>query len=669
MRQTPWRWTWIAAAALGLLAGCTSRIDREAATAAASRASQLYAAQLSERAPRLQERDLLDALQVEVETLEPGAEEPWLRPDWLSPRAPRFVRVQGDTAPALAEVQRLCQEITLHALDPAPYPCAALDERLVAAAAQRKELDDAYKGIALPPEQVEHLASYLTGMESKKVQARDGQIPDEALVQIMFGESGHTPLAQIDVDLAKIRGLVRRHARLLARVEVDAHAVLLRYAWDMRARHAGESWEPVETRRRWVEEFSKRERDPSLRLKMSEDWPKSAPEAISQRLHKDMASLGGQELGGWAASLHPAGDQYGRLLKAHARYREIQAGGGLLPVPSAPKLKVGQRSDAAQPLRDRLAQEGFKPGAGGEDPQVFDGALASALKEFQRAHQLQETGALDKATEEALKIPAARKLAQLQLALQKWRSGPGWAQKQLFINVPDFHGEFWVKGERAHRFRVVVGNTSRKTERGESVMVNATPRFWAAVDRVIYNPYWNIPERILQQEILEGEAKALSQEEQQAWLEAKGYEVKAPNERSLWVRQPPGPGNALGQVKIIFPNEHDVYLHDTPSKNLFSRPRRAFSHGCMRVHQPLTLARVLLEHDGQFDEREIERILASRESTTRMLREKVPVHIGYITARVDDDGIAHFLDDVYRLDGDALAALEKHGYAARREAP
>lgn len=670
-------WTLTAlVATLGLLVGCTSRLDKEQAGSAATRAARLYVDELQERAPRLQPQDLHEALGAELEALDSGDKQPALRAQWLSAQKPRFVTTDGPRQDELRLVQQLCAQIPLHALDPAPYGCQRLMERAESAAAQRKELEAAYQDIALPPEQVDYLTGYLTGMEEEKLQAQEGKVPDEKLVQIMFGPGDHTPLAQIDVDLARIRGLVRRQARLLARVEVDAHQVLLQFAWDMRARHAGQAWTMIQEHKAWLDDLADREakrtreNQDRMRLKVPADWPSSSTEAITQRLSKDMAQLAEAPLDPWLRSLLPPGDQYSRLLRAHDRYRKI-AQEGFTEVPKDLKARQGGSSKAVPALRQRLQQEGYQPGQGdAARPEHFDGALAQALKDFQRAHQLQENGKLDRDTWEALQVPASRRVAQLQLALQKWRQSPDWGNKHLFINIPDYHGEFWVDGALEHRFRVVVGNTTRKNKPGEGrVMVNATPRLWAAVDRVIYNPYWNIPDRILNQEILNEDAKGLPDEERQAWLAQKGYEVRAAGTKWAWVRQPPGPGNALGQVKIIFPNPHDVYLHDTPSKNLFSRPRRAFSHGCMRVHQPLSLARKLLERDGQFKEREIDRLLARHENQAFPLKEQVSVQVGYITVHVDDRGTVAFLDDVYQLDGERLKALERHGYAARREAP
>jgi murein L,D-transpeptidase YcbB/YkuD len=351
-----------------------------------------------------------------------------------------------------------------------------------------------------------------------------------------------------------------------------------------------------------------------------------------------------------AAAL-PAGGQYEAMAIARERYARIVASGGFAEVPRIRgKWKVGQRHPEIPALRMRLAQEGYD--APGQDT-TLTAELETAIRAFQSAHQLKAHGRLDKPTLKELSVAADVRLAQIDQALVAWRRAPDRTGRFIQVNVADFHGELWNGANRVHRFRIIVGSPRAKKRTDDGLkLINATPMMSAAVDRVIYNPFWNIPARILNNEIVPKELREAPAEDRIAYLSSKGYQVRSKVEGEVAnVRQPPGPGNALGRVKFIFPNRHDVYLHDTPGKHLFSQPRRAFSHGCMRVHKPLVLARMILEGDGQFDEARIDTVLRRRTNHRIYLNQKVLIHIEYYTVRVDEAGLVHFLRDVYRRHG------------------
>ena len=653
------------------LAACTHRIEKEEASAAAARAGELYPSEFAQRAPSLTEKDVRAALALELDRLSEPEEAPRLVREYIEGEKPRFLEGDKLREDQLRLVQTLCAEIPQHAIDPTPYPCDDLKARVEEVGRLRQELERAVASVGLEKPELERLAAHIEGLKPEAVQKSDGSIPDATLVAIVFGQGMATPLPEIEGRLSDLRVQVKRLATRMAQVEVVAHRVLLRYAWDMRARDAGVRWELMETHRVWLDGYAKRENriggsPGELRWIPPKTWPKNPQEAVSNRLQEDMGWLEQEPLEAWITRMRPQGDQYARLLAAHARYQRLVEAGGFEALPKDLKLKEKQQGAQVAALRARLAQEGFEASGGG-DAELFDAGLTQALKRFQRAHQLEETGSVGPETVAALNVRYEDKLAKIQVALQKWREAPPRGKKHIYINLPDYHGEFWVEGERKHRYKVVVGDTARKVKDGEPTMVNATPRLWAVIDRVIYNPAWNVPERIFQNEILSADAKALPPEEQALWLQEKGYSARFNSDGEITaVSQPPGPGNALGQVKIIFPNPYDVYMHDTSSKTLFKKPRRAFSHGCMRVHEPLTLAQVLLEEDGQYDGEQVRRALGSPDSLTIMLREKIPVHIGYITVRVDEEGTVSFLHDVYQLEQPRLDALKKDGLAANR---
>lgn len=652
------------------LCACSSRLDPQEAGQIAARASALYPTEFTERAPKLTPKRLHSSLNKAISALEEDKNNPLLKPSYLSAESPRFVQESGVKKEQTDLVTALCKELVLHDISQNHYACEDFKNALKKTQTLETALKDQTSQANLTPEQIQRLTAWLSQQEADTLQDAQGEIPDVVLISILFGSSDREHLfPEVDINLTSLRNTVGFLSKELAQIEVLAHKILVQYAWDMRAQHAGSNWERKEEHRKWLdvqataEERRTRRNWDHFRLPVPKDWPSNARTAISRQLDKDMGAIPEMALDAWIVSLRPEGDQYLKLLQTHKKYRKFAREGGFTTLKNdkkTQKMRKGKRYAEVPNLRKRLEEEGFNPGQG--DPENltrFDGQLANALRDFQSTHQLSPTGNMNRDTLKTLQIPVEDKIQKIKLALQRWREAPLRDKKHIFVNIPDYHGEFWHEGKLVHRYRVVVGNTTRKYKRGKGrTMVNATPRMWASIDRVIYNPYWNIPERILTQEILNEESRDLPDEDKEAWLNDKGYEVQRSGGRWGWVRQPPGPGNALGQVKIIFPNPHDVYMHDTPSKKLFKRPRRAFSHGCMRVHQPLDLARKLLEYDNQYNDRAVRRLLTRRENTTFRLRERIPVVVDYITVRVDAEGKTHFLHDVYGLDKQRLASKD-----------
>jgi murein L,D-transpeptidase YcbB/YkuD len=221
----------------------------------------------------------------------------------------------------------------------------------------------------------------------------------------------------------------------------------------------------------------------------------------------------------------------------------------------------------------------------------------------------------------------------------------------ISINVPDFHAEVWDGGQRLKRFKVIVGSTRgyKDAKTGQWRYPNATPRFSDVMETIVFNPFWNVPPRIRRE--LQRKAEA-----DPDYYERNNYEVLYTNNGHEMLRQKPGPGNALGQVKFLFPNEHDIYLHDTPRKDLFNNPVRAYSHGCMRVHEPLELAAFLLKReDESWTPGRARAIVRSGKQFRYSLRQGPEVHIEYRTVRADQEGRVHFLADIYEEDARYIA--------------
>lgn len=503
-------------------------------------------------------------------------------------------------------------------------------------------------------------------------------------------------------------------------------------------------------------------------------------------------------------SLRPSQPQYDGLQKEYVRYKKIVKDGGWEKVPVTRGLRPGREHEVVGKLKKRLQIEGFYPADAAIDNKYGD-KLEAAVKAYQETHQMAVTGKPHHMFWASINIPAKRRMEQIALNMQRWRESDIRHDDPMYVyvNIPDFHAEVWKQQERKMRFRIVVGNNdlapkekreAARKNKDESFKKhpNRTPTLSAYIDRVIYNPYWNVTERIRDEEILpevrasveagykakikrlvgapapksdeasaeeatltgnvgssqgadsqtsdsqptmvgadaiaklrdpssaveaapakptrsaesywskngdgrvkfdvaalkqlvgggasgaegavgdaSGEATAsgiaskfpyidpatglvnvgsTNPDAIPGWYEANNYEVMFPGKKWEYVRMKQGDKNALGKVKVIFPNLHDVYLHDTPHKALFSRDIRAFSHGCMRMHEPLTFAEYLLDQDGKLDEYNVDRILREGTYEPIFLDEQIPVHIDYVTVRVDEQGRANFLADIYDYD-------------------
>ncbi len=346
-------------------------------------------------------------------------------------------------------------------------------------------------------------------------------------------------------------------------------------------------------------------------------------------------------------ALAPQLPQYPLLVAERARYAAIVEAGGWERVEPR-SLAPGNRHARVAELKQRLAIEGYYDGPIDE---VFDDALEEAVRAYQTTHQMEVTGESDRGFWTSLNIPAEDRLAQIELTMQRWReSRIGDDDYYVFVNVPDFHAEVWREGVRQMRFKVVVGNTDRVCDptTGRWRYANATPLQSAMMTYVVLNPYWNIPRRILQEELIPNLM------EDELYFEEQGIERITSDGGYEIIRQLPGPNNPLGRVKFMFPNPHNTYLHDTSRPQYFRYPIRAFSHGCMRVETPQEFLEQLLRNDGRWDADRIERIYEEGEEFAMTLDTPVPVHVEYYVVVVDDDGRANFLADIYRYDRDRM---------------
>jgi len=300
------------------------------------------------------------------------------------------------------------------------------------------------------------------------------------------------------------------------------------------------------------------------------------------------------------------------------------------------------------------------------DVQLYDDALVEAVKRFQRRHGLDDDGRVGPGTLKQLNVPLSDRVRQLQLTLERWRWLPTeFSAPPIIVNIPDFRLRALDENNRVViNMRVVVGKAMR----------TQTPVFSRDMNYVVLRPYWNVPPSILRGEIVSAIQRNRN------YIASKGYEVTTQDGKvvtsgeisdevlarlkagKLAVRQKPGPANALGLVKLMFPNEHNVYLHSTSAAELFSRSRRDFSHGCIRVEKPAELAAwVLRNNSGWSLERVQQEMQNGADNVTVSLAQRVPVFIVYGTAIAYENNEVHFYDYIYGHDAELAAALAK-GY-------
>jgi murein L,D-transpeptidase YcbB/YkuD len=370
-------------------------------------------------------------------------------------------------------------------------------------------------------------------------------------------------------------------------------------------------------------------------------------------------ALQGGDLASALARAEPAYPQYDRLKQALRRYRAL-ATEPAPPLPRVARVTPGDAYAGVPLLAARLETLGDLPGgsSAGERGR-YDEALVEAVRRFQARHGLVADGVLGPATFRQLGVPLTQRVRQIELALERLRWLPDApAGRFIVANVPAFR--LWAfedlgSGRPPLESAIVVGKAAR-AERAR------TPLFADAVRFLIFRPYWYPPRSIIAKEIApqaQNDPQSLARDRLD--LVERGADAAPalpPTPEniarlvagSLRLRQQPGPDNALGLVKFMFPNRYDVYLHDTPARDLFERPRRDFSHGCIRVEKAAELASFLLAGRPEWTPKAIRAAMEGERTVRVDLAEPVPVIIYYTTALVRQDGTVQFFEDVYGLD-------------------
>jgi murein L,D-transpeptidase YcbB/YkuD len=395
------------------------------------------------------------------------------------------------------------------------------------------------------------------------------------------------------------------------------------------------------------------------------------PSEFNRELHIYPQSLGAatmldgaeaaDDIEPYMASLAPQTPRYDRLLEMYNEYRRIAAQGGWTRVPEGATLKPGDTDPRVETLAVRLVEMGdLEDGA--HTGTVYDGAIVEAVTRFQYRHGIDRDGVVGPATLAAINVPIEDRIASLRINLERRRWMPAdFGAFYIFVNLADqFLKVVEQRGDREktiHEALLVVGQPFHRT-----------PVFTQEMKYVVFNPFWNVPRSIAVNEYLpELKANPGALQSRHIRILSGGGEISpysvnwasySKNNFPFSLRQDPGAWNALGRIKFMFPNEFSVYIHDTPSRSLFERSSRAFSHGCMRVQYPDQLAEVLLGRQG-WDRARIDAAFANSEKLVVGLQEPIPVHITYLTAWVNKDMSVHFRADIYDRDTQLAQALEQ----------
>ncbi len=328
-------------------------------------------------------------------------------------------------------------------------------------------------------------------------------------------------------------------------------------------------------------------------------------------------------------------DMYAGLKKNLELYYTVAKAGGWSPVAAAKgSLKKGDSLAVIPAIKKRLQLTQDMPG--NDSSQVFTDSLEAGVKRFQTRHGYKTTGVVTAQLIKDMNVPVEERLKQILLNMDRMRWMPQKPSGNLMIvNLPEFMLHVMDGKEKVFDMVVVVGQVGHNT-----MMFNGD------LNQVIFSPYWNIPQSIIKNEI------------EPAIARNPNYLAKKNMERTSYgIRQKPGPGNALGKVKFIFPNSFNMYFHDTPAKSLFGEDKRAFSHGCVRLSEPQKMAEWLLRNDSKWPKEKIVSAMNQTHETAVKLKEAIPVFIIYYTSWVDTDGLLNFRDDVYEHDKEVMKKM------------
>ncbi len=382
------------------------------------------------------------------------------------------------------------------------------------------------------------------------------------------------------------------------------------------------------------------------------EWTASLKEVDFTRLMQTALDSNGIESA--FNSLLPIHPGYMKLRDALIRYREIVDKGGWPAVSYGRNLQSGDTDKRVRTLRARLRFENKTLKGPIFNRNIFDNHLDQAVRLFQHQNGLDVDGIVGPNTLRALNIPTADRVRQIELNMERWRWLPQYLGKcYVIVNIANFKLELREKDQQVMAMRAVVGQNYRRT-----------PVFSTQMTHLVLNPYWNVPKIIALEDmlpLLQMDPNYLNRQRLKVFQDLAGGAMEIDPETVDWktvtvdnfnyrFQQEPGPANALGRVKFMFPNKYDVYIHDTPSQDLFTKPIRNFSSGCIRIEKPIDLAEYLMQGDPQWTRENIIAAIDSGITRTIRLPSPIPVYFIYWTAWADGDGTVQFREDIYGRD-------------------
>ena len=413
------------------------------------------------------------------------------------------------------------------------------------------------------------------------------------------------------------KALIKRMDRLI--VEEDLRVNPADKAWldtELKLSHhyiqyALSAYEGGFVKRKELERFIPRKKEDAMYL----------ADSIITKKHKD---------GKYFEDIH---ESYGHLKDQLNKYYQIAKQGGWPMITTAKKtIKIGDSLPEIAVIKKRLQVTGDLPGA--DTSSVFDSALENAVKTFQSRHGYTGNGVISAALIKDMNVSVDRRIQQLLINMNRIQWMPTEPKGQLIVvNIPEFKLHVREGKKEAFTMNVVVG------KEGHNTMM-----FTGDLNQVVFSPYWNVPESIVEKEILPEMAKNPN------YLASQNMEITGNVNGLPEIRQLPGAKNSLGKVKFLFPNSFNIYFHDTPAKSLFEKDKRAYSHGCIRLAEPFKMATYLLKDQREWTEERIQSAMDAGKERYVKLKNPVPVFISYYTAWVDNSGALHFADDIYGHD-------------------
>ncbi|MEI6797934.1 MAG: L,D-transpeptidase family protein [Pseudomonadota bacterium] len=364
----------------------------------------------------------------------------------------------------------------------------------------------------------------------------------------------------------------------------------------------------------------------------------------------------------WLKSLVPSYPAYSRLMAEKIALEALVADGGYGPGLSAEEIKPEASPADIIALRDRLIALGY---LNRSFAKTFDASLQAAVQRFQANNGISPDGVVGKGTLAALNVSAQDRLKSVIVAMERlrWMGNADLGSRHIWVNQPDFFAKVFDDGAVSFETRVVIGKIGHDTQ---------SPEFSDLMEFMVVNPTWSVPRSIVVKEYLPQFQKDPMAESQLQLLDPDGkvidrssvnFAAFTPENFPYALRQPPEDGNALGKVKFMFPNPYNIYLHDTPTKSLFAKEVRAFSHGCIRVGAPFDLAYFLLARQSDNPKALFASYLNTGAEAVLNLDQPVPVHLVYFTAWPDDEGRMGYRRDIYGRDAKLFAALAEAGVA------